>query len=92
MIRYNEKVYKRSGNKLFWSIKNSTEVLDKLQSRGLCESRLSTYDFSTLYTTLSHNLIKKKLINLIETNFHTERTLYLVCDDKIVYFLIQMTT
>ena len=27
---------------------------------------LSTYDFSTLYTTSPHNLIKEKLINLIE--------------------------
>ena len=27
---------------------------------------LSTYDFSTLYTTLPHNLIKDKLIDLIE--------------------------
>ena len=27
---------------------------------------LSTYNFSTLYTTLPHNLIKDKLIDLIE--------------------------
>ena len=33
---------------------------------------LSTYDFSTLYTTLHHNLIKDKLIYLIEKNFNTE--------------------
>ena len=50
---------------MFWSIKNFTEVLDKLKSRGFRASSVSTYDFSTLYTTLSHNLIKKKLINLI---------------------------
>ena len=28
-------------------------------------SGLSTYDFSTLYTTLPHNLIKEKLTELI---------------------------
>ena len=27
---------------------------------------LSTYDFSTLYTRLPHNLIKERLLNLIE--------------------------
>ena len=27
---------------------------------------LSSYDFSTLYTALSHNLVKDKLLNLIE--------------------------
>ena len=89
VIRYCEKVYERSGKNLFWSIKNSTEVLDKLKFRGFRASGLSTYDFSTLCTTLPHNLIKKKLINLIESTFHKEGTLCLVCDDKIA-FLLQM--
>ena len=62
VIRYCEKVYERSGKNLFWSIKNSGEVLNKLKSRGFRATSLSTYDFSTLYTTLPHNLIKEKLI------------------------------
>ena len=66
VIRYCEKVYERSGKNLFWYIKNSVEVLYKLKSRGFRATSLSTYDFSTLYTTLPHNLIKEKLINLIE--------------------------
>ena len=32
VIRYCEKVYERSGKNLFWSIKNSGEVLNKLKS------------------------------------------------------------
>ena len=44
---------------LFWSIENSSEILNKLKSRGFLASSLSTYDFSTFYTTLPHNLIKK---------------------------------
>ena len=43
----------------FWSIKKSGEFLNKLKSKGFLASGLSTYDFSTLYTTLPHNLIKK---------------------------------
>ena len=31
VIRYCEKVYERSGKNLFWSIKNSGEVLNKLK-------------------------------------------------------------
>ena len=61
VIRYCEKVYEMSGKNLFWSIKNSGEVLNKLKSRGFRATSLSTYDFSTLYTTLPHNLIKEKL-------------------------------
>ena len=60
VMRYCEKVYERSGKNLFWSIKNSGEVLNKLKSRGFRATSLSTYDFSTLYTTLPHNLIKRK--------------------------------
>ena len=71
---------------MFLSIKNSIEVLDKLMSRGFRAYSLSIYDFNTLYTTLPHNLIKKKLINLIEPTFQREGTLYLPCNDKIAFF------
>ena len=66
VIKYCTTVYERNGKNLFWSIKNSGEVLNKLKSRGFLASGLSTYDFSTLYTTLPHNLIKEKLTELIE--------------------------
>ena len=76
-LPFKRKVYERSGKNLFWSIKNSGEVLNKLKSRGFRATSLSTYDFSTLYTTLPHNLIKEKLINLIEWTFKREGfTLY----------------
>ena len=76
VISYCKKVYERSGKYLFWSIKNSCEVLNKLKSRGFRATSLSTYDFSTLYTTLPHNLIKEKLINLIEWTFKREGSPY----------------
>ena len=50
-------------------------------SRGFLASGLSTYDFSTLYTTLPHNLIKEKLTELIEQTFNREGSLYLACYD-----------
>ena len=60
VIRYCETVYETSNKNWFWSMKNSGEVLSKLKCRGLRATSLSTYDFSTLYTTLPHNLIKEK--------------------------------
>ena len=46
--------------------------------------------FSTLYTTLPHNLIKEKLTDLIERAFkkfyENEGTLYLACSDKNAFF------
>ena len=47
---------------------------------------MSTYDFSTLYTTLPHNLIKDKLIDLIESTFQREGSPYLACSDRNAFF------
>ena len=71
---------------LFWSIKNSGEILDKLKARDFNATSLSTYDFSTLYTTLPHNLIKDKLIDLIESTFQREGSTYLACSDRNAFF------
>ena len=35
---------------------------------------------------MPHNLIKKKLINLIEITFQREGTLYPACNDEIAFF------
>ena len=51
---------------------------------------MSTYDFSSLYTTLPHNLIEDKLIDLIERTFQREGSPYLACNDrKRLHFLLQ---
>ena len=47
---------------------------------------MSTYDFSTLYTILPHNLIKDKLVDLIERTFHREGSLYIACYDRNAFF------
>ena len=48
--------------------------------------RCSAYDFSTMYTTLPHNLIKEKLLDLIEWTFKralkNNGSLYLACNDR----------
>ena len=81
-----KKSMKGSVKNLFWSIKNSCEVLNKLKSRGFRASSLSTYNFSTLYTTLPHNLIKDKLVDLIERTFQREGSLYIACNDRNAFF------
>ena len=74
----------------FWSMKNSGEVLSKLKCRGLRATSMSTYDFSTLYTTLPHNLLKEKLFDLIEWTFKralkSYGSLYLACNDRKAFF------
>ena len=91
VIKYCEKVYERSGKKIFWFIKNSGAILDKLKAVDFNATSLSTYDFSTLYITLPHNLIKGKLIDLIERTFQREGSPYLACNDRNAFFYFRKT-
>lgn len=84
--RYCDKTYENSGINLFWSIKNSSEILTKLQHKHYQADTISTYDFSTLYTTLPHDLIKVKLTNLIQKTFARENRTYLACNEKRAFF------
>ena len=68
------------------AIKNSTEVLNKLKTKGFQASSISTYDFSTLYTTLPHNLIRNQLVDLIDNTFIREEALYLACNVERAFF------
>ena len=47
---------------------------------------MSTYDFSTLYTTLPYHPIKDKLIDLINRTFIRENTQYLACNEECAFF------
>ena len=58
----------------------------KLKARYFNATSLSTYAFSSLYTTLSHNLIKDTLIDFIERTVHREGSPYLACNDRKTYF------
>ena len=80
------------GLKYVLAYKNAGEVLtcSKLKDMRYQATSLSTYDFSTLYTTLPHNLIKEKLLDLIERTFYKkEGKLYLACNDKKAFSLLQ---
>ena len=61
---------------MVWPIKNSGEVISKLKDIGYHATSLSTYAFSTLYTTLPHNLIKEKLLDLIERTLIKRKVSY----------------
>ena len=57
-----------------------------MKSRQFRAFSRSTYDFSTLYTTLPHNLIKENLNDLTEWTFHREDSLYLACSVRNAFF------
>ena len=57
-----------------------------MKSRGFRTASLSTYDFSTLNTNLPHNLVKDKLVDLIERIFQREGSIYIACNDRQAFF------
>ena len=85
---YCSKTYENSGLNLFWSIKNSGDFLSKLSYKYFRVSSVSTYDFSTLYTTLPHHLIKDKLISLINKTFGREKKVFLACNNLKAFLLM----
>ena len=52
VIKYCEKVYERSGKNLFWSIKNSGEILEKLKARDFNATSICLLMIFLLFTLL----------------------------------------
>ena len=78
---------KTKGKNAFLVDKNFGEILNILKAIGFRAASLSTYDFSTLYSPLPHNLFKEKLIDLTERTFQRERSLTLTLHVMIECFL-----
>ena len=71
---------------IFLVYKNSDELLDKLKAREFIANKSSTYDFSTLYSNLLHNLIKDNFFDLNERTFQGENSPYLACNNRMHFF------
>ena len=66
VIEYSETDYSNSNVNYFWSIKNFSEVIAKLRLRNFQSYQVSSFDFSTLYISLPHDLIKAKVLSLVK--------------------------
>ena len=71
LIAYCETALINSGVNYLWFINNSIEVWEKIKS---CSNipNITTCDFSTLYTSLTHDKIKNKLKLRIKWTFKPE--------------------
>ena len=86
VIKYSETAFSNSNVNYFWSIKNSSEVIEKLRLRNFQGSQVSSFDFSTLYTSLPHDLIKAKVLSLVKWSFDRESKTYLCTSAKAGFF------
>ena len=77
VMKYSATDFSNSNVNYFWSIKNSSEVIEKLRLRNSQGSQVSSLDFSTLNTSLPHDLIKVKVLCLVNWCFNRESKSYL---------------
>ena len=53
-----------------WILKNSTNLLTLLGHLGVRKATsIQTFDFSTLYTSIPHDLLKSRMNNIINNAF-----------------------
>ena len=70
LIRYNNTKTSRNGVNSMWIVKNSTSLLSSLDRLDVhTATSVQTYDFSTLYTSIPHNLLKSRITALIHNSF-----------------------
>ena len=69
--RYCNTIYLNSGVKMFWILKNSTELLKWLKNpdNPVHLKEVETWDFSTLYTTFPHDILIESLVDLVKFVF-----------------------
>ena len=86
VMKYIETAFSNSNDNYFLSIKNSSEVIEKLRLRNCQGSQVTSFDFSTLYTSLPHDLIKAKVLSLVNWCFNRESKSYLCTSLKAGFF------
>ena len=69
---YCKTIRERTGVNSMWIINNSLDVIRTLEEKQLSLTHVSTWDFSTLYTSLPHARLKNQLHDLLERVFRTK--------------------
>ena len=81
---YSKTVFERSNLNYFWILENSLEFMDEIGSKKL--EHMETYDFSTLYTNLPHEEIKKKFSRIFKKVFEREARPFINVNNFKAYF------
>ena len=76
VIKNSETAFRNNNVNYFLVHKNSSEVIEKLRLRNFQGSQVSSLEFSTLYTWLPQDLIKAKVLSLVNWWFNRESKTY----------------
>lgn len=83
MFRYCKAIYNRTGTNRMWIIEKSSQFKDTLEEVNDTQHAecISTWDFSTLYTTIPHLLLKDRMSDLIDFAFETNKKKFLAVNN-----------
>ena len=80
-------IYKNSGINGMWILKNSQSLLQSLKSNHInIYKNISTWDFSTLYTTIPHSDLLDRIKKLIRLLFHKNDNQNLLVNERNAFF------
>ena len=74
---YCNSIEKNSGYNFFWSVKSSTDFLDKINNSDNNVFSVQVFDFSTLYTNLDQQQVISHLFSLFDIVFNPTFRKYL---------------
>ena len=70
LVRYCNTKTSCNGVNNMWILKNSRSLLSSLDQLDVCTATsVQTFDFSTLYTSIPHDLLKSRISNLVHNAF-----------------------
>ena len=86
LVRYfNAKTSRNGGVNNMWILKNSTSLLSSLDQLDVCTATsVQTFDFSTIYLSIPHDLLKSRISNLVHNVFRKK-------DGSVRYTHIKVT-
>ena len=85
LVRYCNTKTSRNGVNNMWILKNSTSLLSSLDQLDVRTAKsVQAFDFSTLYTSIPHDLLKSRISNLVHNAFRKK-------DGSVRYTHIKLT-
>ena len=85
LVRYINTKTSRNGVKNMWILNNSTRLLSSLDQLDIhTATSVQTFNFSTLYTSIPHDILKSRISNLVHNAFRKK-------DGNVRYTHIKVT-
>ena len=90
-IRYCKTIFNRTGVNSMWIINNSLDVIDIINKPTFQGKNISTWDFSTLYTSIPHDKLKIRIYELLERVFSTVNRKYIIIRNNNTFWTDEKT-